>query len=55
MHKYEGIFWEGSEENDSIRQKVDDAIKTIEDICRPIIKEQSGAGSLLVKKLFNGK
>jgi hypothetical protein len=55
MHKYEGVFWEGSEENDLIKQKVDGAIKTIEDICRPIIEEQSGVGSLLVKKLFKRK
>jgi hypothetical protein len=55
MHKYEGVFWEGSEENDLIKQKVDDAIKTIEGICRPIIEEQSGVGSLLVKKLFKRK
>jgi len=48
MHKYEGMFWEGAEENDVIKEKLNAVIEQIEKICSPIIQDQSGVGSLLV-------
>ena len=48
MEEHEANFWEGRVEKDPIRKRVDATIKSIENICQPIIQEQFGVGSLLV-------
>jgi hypothetical protein len=55
MEKHEANFWEGRVDKDPIRKRVDVTIESIENICRPIIQEQFGVGSVLVvplKSLF---
>lgn len=51
MNEHEAIFWEGRAENDPVKKRFDETIKGIEKICRPIIQDQSGVGSLLITPL----
>ncbi|HEX3857911.1 MAG TPA: hypothetical protein VHY30_11520 [Verrucomicrobiae bacterium] len=55
MHEHEANFWEGFSKEDPIKKRLEEAIKDLEKICRPIIEEQSGVASFLVKKLFKKK
>ena len=52
MHKYEAIFWDEFDENDSINNKLSDVIKSIEEICRPIIESKRTLFGFLNKKIF---
>ena len=61
MQKFEAIFWEDyckalGKDEDPINKAVNVAIAALEQICRPIIEEQSGVASFMVnplKKLFS--
>jgi hypothetical protein len=48
LNEHEAIFWEGRLESDPIKKRLDGTIEGIEKICRPIIQDQFGIGSLLV-------
>jgi len=53
--QHEANFWEGFSKEDPIKKRLEEAIKDLEKICRPIVEEQSGIASFLVKKLFKKK
>jgi hypothetical protein len=59
MHNHEAVFWENFSKalgkEDPINEKLKTIIEDIEQVCRPIIEEQLGIGSILVipiKKIF---
>jgi hypothetical protein len=58
MHEHEANFWEGAAKKDPVKKRIDEAIEGIEKICRPIIQDKFGVGSLLVipfGKIFRRK
>ena len=38
LDKHEAVFWEGLEEDDPINPQLDQLVKEIEAVCRPVIK-----------------
>jgi hypothetical protein len=52
IERQENIFWEGLPEEDPIKPKVEECIKNIENICRPIIANKSAVKSLFERPFF---
>jgi hypothetical protein len=41
MHKHEAVFWAGYDENDLLQKRIDEVIAAIEQVCRPVLVENS--------------
>lgn len=51
IEKYENVFWEGLEEEDHIKRKLDEIIKNIEGTCNAIIAGKGSIYSIINKNI----